>query len=80
MGDRLYAVATPPLLERLPGFVVADPEALRSVRAVWVLQRCGTPESRQLLEALAAGVPEERLTREARNALDFLDRRDRRTP
>ena len=46
-----------------------------SLRGVWALQRIGTPEARKSLSDLAAGVDEARLTREAKNALDWLDRR-----
>jgi len=49
-------------------------EALRQVRAVEVLERVGTPEARQALEALSRGVAGARVTREARGALDRLGR------
>jgi RNA polymerase sigma factor (sigma-70 family) len=51
------------------------PEALRTVRAVEVLERIGTPEARQLLAELAKGDPKARLTREAAAALGRLERR-----
>jgi hypothetical protein len=63
-----------PLLEALPGWLIKDPETLRIVRAIWVLQRIGTPEARALLEKLAAGAPAARQTQEARAAVQFLDR------
>jgi WD domain, G-beta repeat len=44
-------------------------EALRGVRAVVVLEKIGTPEARQILETLAAGGRESRLTQEAQAAL-----------
>jgi hypothetical protein len=45
------------------------PEALRELRAVIVLNRNGSPAARTLLTALANGVPEARLTRDAKAAL-----------
>jgi WD40 repeat protein len=51
-----------------------DPEGLRQVRAVQVLERLGTPEARAVLKDLAGGAPG-RLSRDARLALDRLDKR-----
>jgi hypothetical protein len=51
------------------------PGRLRQVRVVEVLEYAGTPEARRLLEELAGGAPEARLTREAQAALGRLDRR-----
>ena len=48
---------------------VASPEALRVLRAVEVLERLGTPEAEQVLQSLATGAPEARLTQEAKAAL-----------
>jgi hypothetical protein len=48
------------------------PERLREVRAVLALEARGTAEARRLLLRLAAGLPEARLTREARAALERL--------
>jgi hypothetical protein len=48
---------------------------LHAVRAVEVLEHIATPEARQLLEKLAAGTPEARLTHEAKAALERLARR-----
>jgi RNA polymerase sigma factor (sigma-70 family) len=47
-----------------------SPEQLRSVRAVELLESLNTAEARQLLQALAQGAAEARLTREARAALN----------
>jgi RNA polymerase sigma factor (sigma-70 family) len=50
-------------------------EQLRALRAVEVLEHVGDPLARQLLERLAKGEPDARLTREARASLQRLDRR-----
>jgi hypothetical protein len=52
-------------------------EQVRLLRGVQALEYSGTPEARKLLQALAQGAPEARLTREAKAALDRLDRRGR---
>ena len=52
-----------------------SPEALRHLRAVEVLERIGDVEVRELLEELAKGEPEARLTREAKSTLERLARR-----
>ncbi len=54
-----------------PGLVRA-PELRRQVRAVEVLERVGGPEARRVLEALAQGAPDARLTQEAKAALARL--------
>jgi hypothetical protein len=51
-----------------------SPHALREIRALSVLERIGTAEARQLLEAIAAGAPGVRLTVEAKAALEYLQR------
>jgi hypothetical protein len=52
------------------------PELLQSLRAVAVLEDIGTPQARRLLEELANGAPEARLTREAKSSLRRLDLRN----
>lgn len=56
-------------------YSVPSGQVLRSVRAVMVLEQAGTPAARNLLRTLAGGVPEARLTREAKTALERLGRR-----
>jgi WD40 repeat protein len=62
------------LLEHLRG-PVTKPETLRTLRAVAVLEDIGTPPARRLLEILAQGAPESRLTREAKASFQRLHRR-----
>jgi hypothetical protein len=45
---------------------------LASVRGIEALERIGTPEARQVLQALAKGAAEAQLTREAKGALERL--------
>ncbi len=66
------------VLEALPDWPEKNPELLRSVRAIWVLQRIGTPQARALLEKLAAGAPSARQTQKAKDALQSLDRLKKR--
>ena len=49
-------------------------EQLRQIRTIEVLEHVGTKESRRVLSALAAGAPGARLTREAKAALERLNR------
>jgi WD40 repeat protein len=50
-------------------------ERLQTWRAVEVLDHIGTPEARQVLQVLAKGLPEARLTRAAQETLERLSRR-----
>ena len=63
------------LLAKLDG-PVQLPEDRRALRAVEALEHMGGHEARALLEALAAGVPQARLTREARASLERLQKRE----
>jgi len=62
------------LLQDLNQWAIKSPELLRCIRAIWVLQRIGTPEARAVLESLATGSSVARQTQEAKAALQFLDR------
>jgi hypothetical protein len=59
---------------------ITQPEAVRPLRAIAVLEDIATPEAEQLLEQLTAGTPDSRLTREAKAALERLARRPRTAP
>jgi hypothetical protein len=67
------------LLEKLDG-PVKDPERLCALRAVEVLENVGTPQARNMLESLAAGAPEARLTREAKTSLERLAKQPAASP
>jgi hypothetical protein len=64
------------LAELLDAITVVFPTAseVRPLRAVEVLERLGTPEARRLLEALAQGNADARLTADAQAALRRLPR------
>jgi hypothetical protein len=59
------------LLDRR-GLVEPDPDRLRALRCVEVLERAGTAEAIDILRTLAKGAPGARLTREADDALKRL--------
>jgi hypothetical protein len=61
------------LLDKLSGQAPVAGQ-LRDLRAVELLELTGNSEARQLLQALAGGAPEARLTREARSAIRRLTR------
>jgi hypothetical protein len=58
------------ILEKLGGAPM-----LRAVRGIEALEHIGTPEARQVLQALSQGAPEARLTREAKASLQRLAKR-----
>jgi RNA polymerase sigma factor (sigma-70 family) len=67
------------LLEKLERGLLSG-ERLRACRAVEALEALGTPEAKQLLEALVKGAEGARLTREARAALERLAQRSAAMP
>jgi hypothetical protein len=66
------------LVRELPDWVIKDPETLRTLRAIGVLGRIGSPEARALLQKLAQGAPEARQTQAARMALLLPNKTRRR--
>jgi hypothetical protein len=67
------------LLEKLDG-PNPSPTQLRIIRAVQVLEQIADAPARKLLEKLAHGSPEARLTREARAAVERLSKRPATMP
>jgi hypothetical protein len=67
------------LLEKLQGPVTCA-EKRPVLRAVMVLERIGTVEAQQVLEMLASGAPDARLTQEAKASLERLAKRPATTP
>jgi hypothetical protein len=63
------------LLAKLNGFV-AEPETLRTFRAVEVLEHVGTPQARQVLQTLAIGQYADRVPGEAKSSLKRLAKRN----
>ncbi len=54
---------------------VTDPQQLRSLRAIEVLEHIGSAQARELLQCLAKGATEARLTQEARVSMERLAKR-----
>ena len=67
------------LLEKLEG-TVPGPDQLRGLRVIAVLEHIGDGDARQVLERLARGTPEARLTQEAKTSLSRLAKRTAGTP
>jgi WD40 repeat protein len=61
------------LLDRVEN-LARSPKHLRTLRVITVLERIGSADARQLLQTLAKGAPEARLTQEAQTALQRLAR------
>jgi hypothetical protein len=61
------------ILAQLDGpWIREGPETIRGARAIGMLERIATSDARQVLEKIARGDPEARLTREARASLERL--------
>lgn len=56
--------------EVLPEWPMKNPELLRNICAIRVLQRIGTMDAKALLEKVAGGAPSARLTQKAKDALE----------
>ncbi len=52
--------------------IVRSRDVLQAVRAIEVLEHIGTAEAQQILKTLAQGMPEARVTREAKKSLERL--------
>ena len=59
---------------------VPDPETIRTLRAIIVLERIGTPEARSVLETLGRGAPGSRETEESKASLQRLIRQAAKVP
>ena len=62
----------------LEAFEIRDPETLRTVRAVWVLERIGNDAAQELLRKLASGQADARPTQQAKAALTRLEQAAKR--
>jgi WD40 repeat protein len=82
-GALRKALAAKPTIEsqrRLEGLLaklngpISEPETLRTLRAIEVLEKIGTPAARRVLQTMAAGAESSRLTRESKLSLERLAR------
>jgi hypothetical protein len=62
------------MLQKLDGSVLTD-ERLRSARAIAALEQMGTADARQVLSKMAEGVPAALATKEAKAALERIEKR-----
>jgi hypothetical protein len=62
-------------LEQSKAYQLISPDERRAIRAIEVLERIATPEAGKLLQTLATGAADAQLTREAKAALQRLERR-----
>src|SRR5262249_16137260 len=67
------------ILQKLEGPYLTE-DRLRSVRSISMLEMIGTADARHVLTRMAEGVPAALATKEARAALDRMDRRAGKTP
>jgi RNA polymerase sigma factor (sigma-70 family) len=75
LSDRL-SVEARQRVERILEKLAASPEALRPLRALEALELVGSRPARQVIQTLAQGMPEARLTQEAKGALKRLAHRN----
>jgi WD40 repeat protein len=76
----LKAAPSPEKRRRIEGLlptsqIVRSPEVLSHVRAIEVLEHVGTIEAQQVLKTLVQGMPQSRITREAKASLERLTAR-----
>ena len=67
------------LLSKLEG-TITDPEKLRVLRALEVLEQIGTPEAGRVLKTIAGGADEALVTRQAKESVRRLARRSETKP
>ena len=68
------------LLGRLETNPKEDPDRLRELRAIGVLERIGNTDARAVLKTIGDGAPEAPLTRQAKKALERVDQRSVTVP